>query len=205
MSLALIMACSLIVNWILYHKFQWNLYQNRNFFIPQNVFENVDHKISSKLCSGAQCVNVISVNSAILLYSYQSTSFAWRVLVSRGIGRTQDGCWGVWGIISIYRPSFPDTVIPVIKIRWSWDHLISIMGILVMVRQHLYTEMDPVVHFYWHCLLEIRAWIFNHIPYLFETRYYGELKCNCFSINKHCHISDISHILLGNKLFITQM
>ena len=105
-----------------------------------------------------------------------------------------------WCHHAMYRPSLLNADTPMINIRWSWDHLIFIMGILVMVRQHLYTEMDPVVHFYWHCLLEIRAWIFNHIPYLFESRYCGELKCNCFSINKYCHISDIRHTLLGNKI-----
>ena len=29
------------------------------------------------------------------------------------------------------------------KIRWSWDHLIFIMGIPTLVRRHLYTEIAP--------------------------------------------------------------
>ena len=31
---------------------------------------------------------------------------------------------------------------PIIKMRWSWDHLISIMGILISVRCQLYIELS---------------------------------------------------------------
>ena len=36
---------------------------------------------------------------------------------------------------------FPGMVISIIKIKWSWDHLIFIMRIPVLVRQHFYIEM----------------------------------------------------------------
>ena len=37
------------------------------------------------------------------------------------------------------------TEIPMIKIRWSWDCLIFIIGILMLVRWHLYIERTPVL------------------------------------------------------------
>ena len=33
--------------------------------------------------------------------------------------------------------------ISIIKIRWSWDGLIFIMGIRIILRQHLFIEMGP--------------------------------------------------------------
>ena len=41
---------------------------------------------------------------------------------------------------STSRPFFPGTGIANIKIKPSWDHLILIMRIPIMVQQHLYTE-----------------------------------------------------------------
>ena len=38
---------------------------------------------------------------------------------------------------------FPCIGLLIIKIRRSWDHLIFIMGIPILVRQHLYTEIAP--------------------------------------------------------------
>ena len=40
---------------------------------------------------------------------------------------------------------FPGTVISFIKIRRSWDRLIFIHGIPILVRRHLYIEMDPQI------------------------------------------------------------
>ena len=44
---------------------------------------------------------------------------------------------------SIWRPSFPGMGIPMLKIRWSHDHLVFNMGIPMLVRQHLYIENTP--------------------------------------------------------------
>ena len=44
-----------------------------------------------------------------------------------------------------YKDSFPGMGIPMLKIRWSWDHLIFNMGIPIPVRRHLYIETAPGV------------------------------------------------------------
>ena len=63
-TLVQIMACCLlgakplskwmlvVVNWTLGNKLQWNLNQNLNFFIHQNVFENVVCKMGAFLARG---------------------------------------------------------------------------------------------------------------------------------------------------------
>ena len=38
---------------------------------------------------------------------------------------------------------FPGMGIPMLKIRWSWDHLIFNMGIPILARWHLYIETAP--------------------------------------------------------------
>ena len=38
---------------------------------------------------------------------------------------------------------FPSMGISIIKMRWSWDCPTFIMGIYIMVRQHIYIEMAP--------------------------------------------------------------
>ena len=40
---------------------------------------------------------------------------------------------------------FPCIRNPIIKVRQSWDCLMFIMGILIWVRQHTYTEMAPML------------------------------------------------------------
>ena len=40
---------------------------------------------------------------------------------------------------------FPCMRISMLKIRLSWDHLIFIMGILILMRQHLYIKTTPWV------------------------------------------------------------
>ena len=42
------------------------------------------------------------------------------------------------GHISVWRSSFSSIRIPIIQIRLSWDHLICLMWIPILVRQHLY-------------------------------------------------------------------
>ena len=39
-----------------------------------------------------------------------------------------------------YKTISPGICFSIIKIRWSWDHLIFVMGILMLVRWHLYIE-----------------------------------------------------------------
>ena len=38
---------------------------------------------------------------------------------------------------------FPAIGISIIKVMWSWDHLIFIMGMHMMVRLHIYMENGP--------------------------------------------------------------
>ena len=47
------------------------------------------------------------------------------------------------GHVSIWRPSFPGMVIPMVKKRQSWARLIFSMGIPILVRRHLYIETAP--------------------------------------------------------------
>ena len=47
------------------------------------------------------------------------------------------------GSVSIWRPSFLGMGIPMLKIRRSQDRLIFNMGILTLVRRHLYIQMPP--------------------------------------------------------------
>ena len=56
-------------------------------------------------------------------------------------GRSKDG-FNTGSCLNI-KTVFPDMGISVIKIRWSQDHLIFIMGISILVRQHLYIETPP--------------------------------------------------------------
>ena len=56
---------------------------------------------------------------------------------------------GVWDPVSIYRPSFPGMGIPMLKMRWSRDHLIFNMGIS---KQCLYST----VSLYWDSSLGIK-------------------------------------------------
>ena len=49
------------------------------------------------------------------------------------------------GLVLILRLSF-QVWIPIIKIRWSWDYLIFIMGIPILVRQHLFIETASIVY-----------------------------------------------------------
>ena len=49
---------------------------------------------------------------------------------------------------------FPGMGIPMLKIRWSQDLLIFNMGILILVRRHLFIEMAPSWYFadnIWNC------------------------------------------------------
>ena len=48
---------------------------------------------------------------------------------------------------SQYKYSISWDEISIIKIRWSWDSLIFIMGIHMLERQHLYIDMGPKCHF----------------------------------------------------------
>ena len=43
------------------------------------------------------------------------------------------------------KPVFHDIRIPTINVKWSWDHVICMMGIPLLLRQHLCTEMDSQV------------------------------------------------------------
>ena len=43
------------------------------------------------------------------------------------------------------RNIFPGLGIPILKKKWSWDCLSFVMEIPMLVRQHLYTEMIPLV------------------------------------------------------------
>ena len=36
---------------------------------------------------------------------------------------------------------FPSIGIPIIKVRWLWDSLVSVVGIPILVRRHVYIEM----------------------------------------------------------------
>ena len=50
-------------------------------------------------------------------------------------------------VIFQYKTIFPSTRIPTRKIRWSWNHIIFVMEISILVRYHLYTEMASRVFF----------------------------------------------------------
>ena len=54
------------------------------------------------------------------------------------------------GSVSIYKNVFPDTGIPMLKIRRSWDRLIFNMGIPILVRRRLHVEWAP--RFYHPCV-----------------------------------------------------
>ena len=70
------------------------------------------------------------------------------------------------GPVSIWRSSFPDMGIPMLKIRQSWDHLIFNKGIPLLVRWHLYIEMAP---WFLHDWLWILHWIkFNELNIIFH-------------------------------------
>ena len=47
------------------------------------------------------------------------------------------------GPVSIWRPSFPGMGFPMLKIRWSQDHLIFNMEIAILVRRHIYIKTPP--------------------------------------------------------------
>ena len=53
----------------------------------------------------------------------------------------KDSCFKMAArVLFLYKTGFSDTRISIAKIRWLWDHLIFIMGILILVRQHLCIE-----------------------------------------------------------------
>ena len=52
-------------------------------------------------------------------------------------------CWSPPGPHFNIKIVFPGMWVSIIKIRPLWDHLIFIMGIPVLVRQHLYIEVVP--------------------------------------------------------------
>ena len=73
---------------------------------------------------------------------------------------------------------FPNMGIPIIKVRWSWDHLIFIIEIPILVRWHLCIEMAPWGWFNIkmpsyqyrnsHCRDKMVLWpsyLYNGIPY----------------------------------------
>ena len=45
--------------------------------------------------------------------------------------------------ISVYKPYYAGIGIPILKIRWSWDRLIFIMGMPMQIWRRLYIEMAP--------------------------------------------------------------
>ena len=58
-----------------------------------------------------------------------------------------------WALFQ-YKRVFWGIGIPIIKIRWLWDHIILIIGIPTMlVRWHLYNETAP-----WFCVYKNSTW-----------------------------------------------
>ena len=56
--------------------------------------------------------------------------------------------WKAWPRLNI-KMIFPGVVISIIKIRRSWDHLIFMMGIPILVKQHLYIKTAPCGKHQW--------------------------------------------------------
>ena len=77
---------------------------------------------------------------------------------------------------------FPDIGIPIIKIRWSSDRLILIMGITFLVRQHLCIETTPWSRFYIH-----HCWAIGNIVILDHV----EIRPDCI-YTKNNGLQDIS-------------
>ena len=58
---------------------------------------------------------------------------------------------------------------PIMKVRWSLDCLIFIMGILSLVRRHLYTDTSKKFN-----VLPVRKWIFDNFLE-FQTKLHKEV------------------------------
>ena len=87
----------------------------------------------------ALCVITVSVYTAVWLFLEDLACCLHTTANTRKQGGTVESSL----IRYIEALSYQHWGIPIIKVRRSWDHLIFMVRILILVRQHLYTELSP--------------------------------------------------------------
>ena len=80
-------------------------------------------------------------------YKVQHSCHNWDIFSQILITDSIMSVWCVFYVLSMLQKAWAVSilgiVIPTIKMRWWWDCLICIMGITILVIQHLYIEMAP--------------------------------------------------------------
>ena len=78
------------------------------------------------------------------MWQVRKTSSPGEAFIREGLGSSLVGIMAsCHGPVSIQRPSFPGMGIPMLKIRRSRDRLIISIGVLILMRWHLYIKTAP--------------------------------------------------------------